>query len=420
MFREVAGFSLALFVPSAAVCQQIYDEPYVALLELNDTDYSPNGLKSLRSGIEEQRSNLIDGCKKEEERLKEQLQTARRQLKDLNRSASHDTGPMAETRAGFHNIVEAAEDPLRKTRMECEPGISAAFEIKLAKLRVAKDWPGRRDKILRAIDQGRARDRKLGDIEDIGYRKFFDGQEKDIAAGEQAVRQMKFSGMMPETLQDAVVQEYVRRLAGKIGLNSDLKVPLRVTVVDSPDISAIALPGGFLFISSGLVVAAGTETELAGVLSHEIARIAARHGTRSSKRSRISSIFVQAAHIAPGLFTGGFSNAPALYGINFGFQGLDAIVDRALIAAQGKYEKEADQLGVQYAWKAGFDPKGFIMLLDSISQQEYSKTASFYRTHPHLDERMLDVFSEVQFLPESPATIRDSVEFHQIKERVQK
>src|SRR5207247_8556203 len=102
------------------------------------------------------------------------------------------------------------------------------------------------------------------------------------------------------------------------------------------------------------------------------------------------------------------------------FQCRAARVERALITAQGKSEREADQLAVQYAWKAGFDPKGFIMLLDSISQQEYSKTAGFYRTHPHLDERMLDVFSEVQFLQESPATLRDSVEFHQIKERVQK
>lgn len=291
---------------------------------------------------------------------------------------------MAGTRAGLHNIVEAAEELLRKTRMECEPGISAAFEIKLGKLRVAEDWPGRREEILRTIDKGRARKRKLGDIDDIGYRKFFDSQEKDIAFGEQAVRQMKFSGMMPDPLQDAAVQEYVRRLAGKIALNSDLKVPLHVTVIDSPEISAVALPGGFLFISSGLAGTAGTEAELAGILSHEIARIAARHGTRASKRSRISSIFVRTAHVASGLFTGGFSSAAALNGINFGFQGLDAIVDRTLMAAQGKYEKEADQLGVQYAWKAGFDPKGFVMLLDSISRQEYSKTASFFRTHPEV------------------------------------
>lgn len=418
MFREVAGFSLALFLPSAAVCQQIYDQPYVALLDLRDTHYPPSELKSLRSGVKEERSNLIDACKKDEERLKAQLDAARRKLKELNRSASHDNSPMAETRTGLHNIVEAADEPLRKKRMECEPAISAAFEIKLTKLHVAEDWPQRREAIFRAIDKGRARNRKHGDIEDIGYRKFFEGQEKDVPIGEQAVRQMKFSGSMPEELRDTAAQEYIRRLAGKIATNSDLKVPLHAAVIESPEINAIALPGGFLFITSGLVAAAGTESDLAGVLSHEIARIAARHGTRSSKRSRISSIFMQAAHVATGLFTGGIGSAGALYGINAGFQGLDAIVDRAMTGAQGKYEKEADQLGVQYAWKAGFDPKGFITFLDSISQKNYSKTASFFRTHPNLDERLLDVFSEIQFLPESPAYIRDTIEFHLIKERL--
>jgi predicted Zn-dependent protease len=129
---------------------------------------------------------------------------------------------------------------------------------------------------------------------------------------------------------------------------------------------------------------------------------------------------VQAAHVATGLFTGGFSSAPALYGINYGFQGLDAIVDRTLIGSHEKYEQEADQLGVQYAWKAGFDPKGIVVLLDSISQKEYSKTAGFFRTHPQVDERMLDIFSEIQFLPESAAGTRDSLEFHQIKERIGK
>src|SRR5438477_3770151 len=152
LFPKVAGISLALFLPSAGVCQQIVDQPYVTLLELNDTDYSRNELKSLRSDIQEERSKLIDGCKKEEARLKEQRDAAQRKLRNLNA-----TRATAETRAGLHRIVEASEEPLRKTRLECEPTVSAAFEIKRTKLRVAKDWPRRREEILRSIDQGRAR-----------------------------------------------------------------------------------------------------------------------------------------------------------------------------------------------------------------------------------------------------------------------
>ena len=394
---------------------QIYDEPYTALLDAN---HPRSELKSLRSDVERHRSALIDACKKEEDRLKTQLESTRQQLKGLNTQASQDTRTMAETREGLHHLVEATEEPLRESRKECEPRITAASEIKLGKLRVAEEWPDRRKEILEAIDEGRARRRNFGDIEDIGYRKFFEGQETDIATGEQAVRRMKFSGMMPPELQDSAVQDYVRRLAETIAQHSDLKVPLHVSVVESPEISAIALPGGFLFISSGLIAVSGAESELAGILAHEIGRIAARHGTRASKRSRVSSIFVQGLHVASSFLTGGFGSVAAMNGVNLGFQGLDALVDRTLMDAQGKYEKEAGQLGVQYAWKAGFDPRGFVMLLDSISRQEASQTAGFFRTHPHLDERTLNVFSEIQYLPESKAGVRDSVEFHQMKERI--
>lgn len=417
--RRALALSLALLLPPAAAGQEILDLPYVALRELDGAEHSPSELKSLRSSIEERRDHLIDACKKEEERLKNEIGGARKKLNEMNGSSSRDTGSMAEVRSRLHAAIAAAEEALRKTEMECEPVLSAAFEIKIAKLRVLEEWPERREEIVRAIEEGRARGRKYGDIEDIGYRKLFDGQEKDIAVGEQAVRRMQAGGLIPGELQDSYVQEYARRLTAKIAANSDLKVPLHVTVVNGSEIDATALPGGFLFISSGLILAAATESELAGAIAQEIARIAARHGARASKRSGISTIFVQAAHVATGLFTGGLSNAGALYGINYGFQGLGMFVDRSLIGAKGKYQKEADQLGIQYAWKAGFDPKGSIALLDSIAQKEYSKTASFFRTHPGLDERLLSLFAEIEFLPVSETYTVDSPEFQQIKKRIQ-
>jgi len=223
---------------------------------------------------------------------------------------------------------------------------------------------------------------------------------------------------MPEELHDAAVQAYVARLAGRIASNSDLKAPLQVSVLNSPEIHAIALPGGFLFVSSGLIATAESESQLAGILAHEIARIAARHGARASKRSIISSVFVQVAHVASGLFTGGVSNVGALYGINYGFQGLGGLVDRALAGAKGKYQKEADQMGIQYAWKAGFDPKGFINFLDTAAKQERSKTAGFFRTHSNLDERMIDIFTELEFLPKTSNPVTDSLEFQQTRRLV--
>ena len=286
-------------------------------------------------------------------------------------------------------------------------------------MRLVEQWPERRKEIARIIEKGRARDRKHGDIDDIGYRRIAKDPEKDIAGGEQAVRQMTSGGLMPREIQAADVQQYVQRLARRIAENSDLKVPLHVTVLDSPEISAISVPGGFLFLSAGLILAAETEAELAGVLAHEIARIAARHGARAFQRSLISKMFVPAAQVATGLLTGGFSNAGAYYGVNYGFQGLSLLVDRTLVGSSGKYQKEADQLGIQYAWKAGFDSKGFIAFLDSIAKaKQYSKTASFFRTNPELGERLIDAFSEVQYLPPRENYIVDSAEFRKTKERL--
>src|SRR5439155_1660791 len=187
-------------------------------------------------------------------------------------------------------------------------------------------------------------------------RKLVEGQEKDVALGEQAIRQIGSGAVRPLELQDAAVQHYVENLAGKIAAHSDLKLPLHVTLLDSAEIDCIGLPGGFLVLTSGLILASQTEAELAGVISQQIAHIAARHGTRAAKRSVISKIFVPAAEIATGLFTGGVSNAGAYYGMNYGFQGLGVVVDRALVSSNANTQREADQLGIQYAWNAGFDP----------------------------------------------------------------
>ena len=396
------------------------DRPYVALLELTSlAEYSPDELRSLRSATKHDRDQQLEACRKDEGRLKKELDSARTELKGLNKSSSRDTGDMANHRASLHVQIAALERTLQNRKSEREQIIPAAFEIKLAKLRLVEQWPERRKEIARIIEKGRARDRKHGDIDDIGYRRIAKDPEKDIAGGEQAVRQMTYGGLMPREIQAADVQQYVQRLARRIAENSDLKVPLHVTVLDSPEISAISVPGGFLFLSAGLILAAETEAELAGVLAHEIARIAARHGARAFQRSLISKMFVPAAQVATGLLTGGFSNAGAYYGVNYGFQGLSLLVDRTLVGSSGKYQKEADQLGIQYAWKAGFDSKGFIAFLDSIAKaKQYSKTASFFRTNPELGERLIDAFSEVQYLPPRENYIVDSAEFRKTKERL--
>jgi predicted Zn-dependent protease len=130
-------------------------------------------------------------------------------------------------------------------------------------------------------------------------------------------------------------------------------------------------------------------------------------------------MFVPAAEITTGLLTGGVSNAGVYYGMNYGFQGLGVLVDRTLIASNNRGQKEADQLGIQYAWNAGFDPKGFISFLDTLAKDdEYSKTEAFFITKPALEERILDSYTELQYLLSRQTLTVDSEEFRMIKERL--
>jgi predicted Zn-dependent protease len=145
-------------------------------------------------------------------------------------------------------------------------------------------------------------------------------------------------------------------------MNSDLKVPLRVTVLDDKELRAIALPGGFVYVTSGVLTAAQSESELAGVLSREIARIAARHAARAAKSSWLSRMILPVTQIAGGIFAGGPANPAAYYGLGYGMEGLSGILGRALTANSEEFQLEADQLGVQYAWKAGYDPAGFVFV----------------------------------------------------------
>jgi hypothetical protein len=377
-------------------------------------------MKSLRSAVQEERDQELDTCRKDVKRSKSQLDSARKGLKALNAESPRDTRTMAVARQNLHTEISALERILRDKERECKHTIPATFEIKLAKVDLLKRWPQRREQTARLIDGGRSRERKHGDVDDIGYRKLIEGQDKDIAVGEQAIRQMAGTGLLPPEVQNPSVRQYVQELAAKIARNSDLKIPLHVAVLDSADINAIAFPGGYLFVTSGLFLACETESELAGIVSQKIAHIAARHATRASKRSIISKMFVPAAQIATGLFTGGVGNAGAYYGMDYGFQGLGLLTDRTLAAFNGNAQREADQLGIQYAWKAGFDPKGFISFLDSVAKnKDYSRSERFFLTRPELGERLLDAFTEVQYLPPAEGYTVDSVEFRLAKDRLQ-
>ncbi|HLQ77084.1 MAG TPA: M48 family metalloprotease [Terriglobia bacterium] len=377
--------------------------PYSELLE--PASYSQKEFESLRSRIEHERDEKIESLKKTEKLWKDELDAARSELEELNRGKSVDTPGTSARRTQLHIDIGALERGIPEKVHEQKVTIPGEYDERLAKLWLIEHWPERRDEILQRIEQGSGRERRHGDVDDIGYRHIAKDPQEDIGIGRQAARQMAAGGWLPAELQDVDVQNYVRKVADRIAANSDLKVPLHVTVVDSGDLRATALPGGFLFVPSGVLLASHTESELAGILSREIARIAARQVSRASKRSLVSRMFMPIAQIATGVFSGGI-NPGAYYGIGYGMQGLSGIVDRVMDGDKAKYQKEADQLGIQYAWKAGFDPRGSLEFLES---QE---------ADAGLHERILNLFSEITYLRPQKNAVVDSPEFQAVRARL--
>ena len=420
---SVYALSLALLIPPTSdqepvplTPQDFVHQPFLELLQVPGLeDESRSELKALRSRIEKERDQKIEELKQLEQGWKRKLDLQRQQLQLLNKQGSEDTEAAEKRRSDLHIEIASLERVLRESSIERERTLPAVYTLQLTKLWLAEHWPERRERIRQEIDDGLARERRHGNAEDIGYRLLTKNPEQDIEAGQRAARQMVAGGWLPYEVQDNDVQSYARKVAGRIAANSDLKVPLHVTVLDSRELKAIALPGGYLYVTSGVIRAAHTESELAGVLSREIARIAARHATRSSKASLFSKFFVPVTQVATGIFTAGSVSPAAYYGIGYGIEGLSGVLERTLIGNNEKFEKEADQLGIQYAWKAGYDPRGFIAFLDSISSRSEK---NFLSNEPLLQERLLNCFSEIQYLPTQKNPAPDSGEFDRIRQRL--
>ncbi len=400
----------------------LVQEPYLVLLEqAEDLRFSEKELDAFRKDLNKEEKAEKKRLKQEEKKLKQQVKELRKQLDEFNKSRSRDTSEMTLKRSELHCQILPLEKAQKATKGEREHGLPLAYDNKQAKVDLIEKWPARKAEILLALESGDARQRRFGDVEDIGIRVLKEGQEKDIKTGEEAVRDMKASGMMPPEVEDEELTAYVNQLAKKIADHSDLQVPLRLTVLDSDEINAFAMPGGLLFVNAGLIAKAETESELAGVIAHEIAHVTARHGARLMKKANIANIFFQAAQVAAMVFTGGVVGVGAYYALQYGFFGLGMVLNLTLLGVSRDYEEEADQLGAQYAWNAGYDPKGFVSFFDKMaSEKGYVQSASFFRTHPPFFERIVSTFSEIEYLPAKRDLIVDSTAFRQARERLNK
>jgi predicted Zn-dependent protease len=252
------------------------------------------------------------------------------------------------------------------------------------------------------------------DVNSIGNRGVGKGVnlyslEREIALGKGAAQEVERSAKM---VTDPVVTEYVNRVGQNLVRNSDAKVPFTIKVIDSDEINAFALPGGFFYVNSGLILHADEEAELAGVMSHEIAHVAARHGTKNATKGEIAQwASIPLILLGPGGWAG--------YGL---YQGLNLAMPIGFLKFSRDAEREADYLGLQYMYKAGYDPNAFVSFFEKIQAEERRHPGSIpkiFSTHPPTPERVQKAQEEIAtILPARDQYIVTTSEFDLVKARL--
>jgi hypothetical protein len=319
-------------------------------------------------------------------------------------------------RHNLHCSIQENRELRSQADVIAQHAIPVAYSNKLAKLELIQNWPAEQARISQSVADTSYKSRRWGDVQDIGFREIERGQKDEVKAGQEAIRDLKRSGLIPKELDDEVIVPYVNRIAQRIAKNSDLQVPLALTVLNSKEVNAFALPGGFLFIERGLLEAADDESELAGVLSHEMSHVVARHAHKLMTKATIASLVYQAAQVAAIVLTGGVAGIGTYYAIQYGFYGLGLTLNLSLLGVSREYEAEADQLGVQYAWKSGYDPTGFTRFFDKMATKEgYVNGASWFRSHPPFYARMVGTQREIAYLPNLENPVVNTSDFERMK-----
>jgi len=257
-------------------------------------------------------------------------------------------------------------------------------------------------------------DGSKNDVDAIGNRKVggrgmgnWYSLETEIRMGKEYSQQVEASVKM---VNDPVVTEYVNRIGQNLVRNSDAQVPFTIKVIDSDEVNAFALPGGFFYVNSGLLLAADEEAELAGVMAHEIAHVAARHATRQITRAQWANIGT-----IPLIFVGG--------GIGYAVRSVAGLaLPMTFLSFSRGFEAEADYLGLQYMYKSGYDPQAFISFFEKLQAKEKRKPGTLARafsTHPQTPDRIEKSQEEIgRILPARPQYVVSTSEFDDVKSRL--
>jgi beta-barrel assembly-enhancing protease len=250
------------------------------------------------------------------------------------------------------------------------------------------------------------------DVSQIGRRSVGSGLDfysldREIALGRQLSNEVEQSARL---LTDPIINEYINRIGQNLVRNSDARVPFTIKILDTDDVNAFALPGGFFYVNSGLILAADDEAELAGVMAHEIAHVAARHATKNMTRAQIWNLAS-----VPLIFIGG----PIGYAIS---EVASIAVPMTYLKFSRDAEREADLLGLEYDYATGYDPHAFVEFFEKLNvdgKKKHSVLAKAFATHPMNADRIKAAQDEIRkYLPDRPEYVVDTSEFENVKSRL--
>ncbi|MBI3405913.1 MAG: M48 family metalloprotease [Acidobacteria bacterium] len=249
----------------------------------------------------------------------------------------------------------------------------------------------------------------IGNRDSVGKGINFYSLEKEVAIGKGLDQEIERTAKF---VDDPVVVEFVNRVGQNLVRNSDAKVPFTIKVIDDDSLNAFALPGGFFYVNSGLILAADEEAEMAGVMAHEIAHVTARHGTKQATKGELT----QLAMIPMMIFL------PAGY-LGWGiYQGMNFLIPLGFLRFARSAESEADFLGLQYMYKTGYDPNAYVAFFEKVQAQEKRRPGSIpkiFNTHPPTPERIQKAQAEIaRILPAKSEYILSTSEFDYVKARL--
>jgi len=231
---------------------------------------------------------------------------------------------------------------------------------------------------------------------------------QEIALGRQMSAEVEKQSHL---ISDPIISEYINRLGQNLALHANADFPVTVKMIQSDEINAFTLPGGFVYVNSGVMKMADNEAELASVIAHEIGHAAARHATRQDTRGQLARF----ATVPLGILIPGWSGFAAR-------QTASAAAPVATLHFSRAFETEADLLGVGYLSEAGYDPNACIDMFERIQSMERKQpgmVSKLFMSHPPTSDRIAKTQVAIRKLKgERDDYILNTSEFEAVRARV--